>query len=135
MRRTVGLTLLLVVLAIGVGSLVAVETFPSKSQLQKMSMESLGVNPQVLQIPFVQQILNDTTGKVQDRVVDKARRSAIEGGAAAVVVAVVGAVLIESDRRRRPSGATAPGTTPAATVPPPAAPPPPPPPGAPGNPV
>ena len=141
MRRTVGLTLLLVVLAIGVGSVVAVQTFPSKGQLQRMSFESLGLDPRFLNVPFVQEIVNETSGRVQDRVVDKARTSALEGGLAALVIAVVGAVLIEMDRRRRPHEASAPAADPtppaAAAAPPvvPPPPPPPPPPGAPANPV
>jgi hypothetical protein len=103
MRRTVGLTLLLVVLAIAVGSFVAIQTFPSKGELQRMSFESLGLDPRYLTIPFVQEIVNETSGRVQERVVDKARTSALEGAGAALVVALVGAVLIETDRRRRPA--------------------------------
>lgn len=102
MRRTVGFTLLLVVLALAVGSVVAIATFPSKDELQRMSFESLGLDPRLLDLPFVKEIVDQTSGQVQDRVVDKARTSALEGAGVALVIVVVGATLIELDRRRRP---------------------------------
>ncbi len=102
MRRTVGLTLLLVVLAIGVGVGVAWATFPSQNDLQKMSFQSLGLDPTTLNIPIVRQIVDDMTAPMQRKLAHEARVSAMEGGAAALGIAVVGAVLIELDRRRQP---------------------------------
>ena len=103
MRRTVGLTLLLVVLAIAVGVGVAWATFPSQKDLQRQSMLSLGLPQFLVDSPLVQQAVQQMTAPMQHDLAKKARTSAIEGGAAALGIAVVGAVLIELDRRREPA--------------------------------
>jgi hypothetical protein len=96
-----GMALILAVVAVLVGAIVAISTFPSKSELQRMSFQSLGLDPKLLNVPFVQTIVDETSGRVQDRVLAKARHSLLVGAGASIVVVLVGGVLIESDRRRR----------------------------------
>jgi ABC-type Fe3+ transport system permease subunit len=113
MRRTVGLTLLLVVLAIAVGVGVAWATFPSQKDLQRSSMLSLGLPEYIVDNPIVQQAVQQMTEPMQRDLAHKARNSAVEGGIAALGIAVVGAVLIEVDRRRQPGDAPPAEDTPA----------------------
>jgi hypothetical protein len=120
-HRTVGFSLVVAALALAVGAFVAVQTFPSQTAMEKMSLESLGIDSRVLAFPGVQQYLDATTGQMRHKVVEKAQRSAIEGAGAFLAIIAVGAFLIETDRRRRAGAdAASPASTDPASGPPPA---------------
>jgi hypothetical protein len=138
-RRTLALALVVGIVAVGLGAVVAKATFPSSEELQRESLEALGLPPDLVDSPLVQLVLDQFGGRVEDHVVDEARRSAFLGGAAGAAVVVAGFALVLADARRR--NRSAPGAEPVAAAAPaaPAAPaspvpPVPPPPGPPATP-
>ncbi len=108
MRRTLVMALLLAVVALGAGVFVTVQTFPSDEEIQRLTLEEIGIDPSVLDNPLVGAIIEDTFGRIQEqvreRVLDESRQSMYLGAGATVGVTVLGVVAISSDHRRR--GAT-----------------------------
>jgi hypothetical protein len=100
-RRTLLLALLVGALALAVGAVVAKATFPSSEELQRESLEAMGLPPELIDSPMVQLVLDQFGGKVEDHVVDEAARSAFLGGATGAGVVVVGFALVLAEARRR----------------------------------
>jgi hypothetical protein len=113
-RRTLALALVVGLLALAVGALVVRLTFPSSDELQRKALQELGFDPAVLNSPIVKAIVDEISGRVEDRVVHEARVSGVEGSVAGAVVVLVGFGLIAADARRR-NGAGSPPAEEAAT--------------------
>ncbi len=109
MRRTLLLGILLGILISAVAALTLVATMPSDEEIQKMSLEELGITD--LQDGFIGQIIQDFMAPVQervrDRVVDDVYRSVGLAAALVVLITAAGVVLISADSRRRANGAKA----------------------------
>jgi hypothetical protein len=100
-RRTLALAFLVGALAVGIGSLVAYATFPSSEELQRESLERLGLSSEVIDSPFFRAILDQFGSRVEGHVVDHVQRSVLLGlGAGGIVVAVGFALVLAADRRR-----------------------------------
>ncbi|MDQ2650052.1 MAG: hypothetical protein M3Z03_10920 [Actinomycetota bacterium] len=116
-RRTLALAFLVGALAVGIGSLVAYATFPSSEELQRESLERLGLSAEVIDSPFFRAILDQFGSRVEGHVVDHVQRSVLLGiGAGGIVVAIGFALVLVADRRREAAPPTAPSAPP---VPPP----------------
>ena len=125
MRRTLVMALLLAVVALGAGTLVFWSAFPSEEDLQRYSLEELAEDSpllsMILQEPtiraFIEQMIDTSTDRVSDRVLEESRDAMALGAGTMVLVTVAGVALIAVDHRHRHDG-------PPAAAPPPAAPPP-----------
>jgi hypothetical protein len=105
MRRTLGMALILGVVALLVGAIITLRTMPSDDKIEKISFEEMGLDPNLTNQPFVAQILDTFMRPVQQRVrhrvLDEARTSMLLGAGGMLVVTVLGVALITSDVRRR----------------------------------
>ena len=112
MRRTLVLALVLAVVSLGLGIIVALQAFPSEDDIERVTIEEVAEdNPllgQILQSPFIEELLDQTFGdtqrEVQDRVIDESRSALYLGAGTYVVVLVIGVGLIAADHRRRHVG-------------------------------
>lgn len=107
-RRTLALALLVGIVAVGIGFLVAYATFPSSEELQRESLERLGLPAFIIDSPIVQQVLDEVGAGVEDHVTAEARRSAMFGALSGGLVVVGGFALVLADARRRERAMTAP---------------------------
>lgn len=107
-RRTLLLGALVGVLALGIGTLVAWVTFPTSAELQDRFFEELGLSGTLFDNPMVRDLVDQVSDRVEGRVADEARRSALLGGLAGSAVAVGGVALVLADARRRDAAAAAP---------------------------
>ena len=105
MRRTLGMALILGVVALLVGTMIALATMPSDDKIEKISFEEMGLDPSLTDQPFVAQILDTFMRPVQERVrhrvIEEARTSMLLAAAGMLVVTVLGVALITSDARRQ----------------------------------
>jgi hypothetical protein len=76
-------------------------TFPSSEELQRASLERLGLDPALLDSPLVRLIIDQLGGGVEDHVVSEARSSALTGAAVGGGVVALGFGLVLADARRR----------------------------------
>jgi hypothetical protein len=109
MRRTIVMALVLAVVALGAAVLVFRATFPDEEDIQRYSIEELAEGSPLLEVvleqplvrTFVEQIVDSSTDRVRDRVLDESREAMILGAATMVLVTVGGVALIASDHHRR----------------------------------
>ena len=104
MRRTLLLGVLLGILISAAAALVLVTTLPSDQEIQKMSLEELGLqglqdNP-LLQ-GFVNEFMAPVQERIRDRVIDDVYKSVAMAAGLVVVITAGGVVLISADSRRR----------------------------------
>jgi ABC-type Fe3+ transport system permease subunit len=116
-RRTLAMALLIGLVALGIGALVAAATFPSSEELQRESLARLGLDPDLVDSPLVRLILDEFGGRVEDHVVDEARRSAFLGAGAGGLVVVAGFALVLADARRRDAAGQQPPAAPSGAPP------------------
>jgi hypothetical protein len=99
------MALVLGVCAVLVGSIITIATMPSDSKIEKISFEEMGLDPNLTNQPFVEQILDTFMRPVQQRVrhrvIEEARTSMLLGASAMLGITVLGVVLIVSDSKRR----------------------------------
>jgi hypothetical protein len=75
---------------------------PSVEEMRRMSVEEFGLDHRLLDNPLVAPIVDAMTERVQDRLMDEARRSVAIAVGASTVTAVGGVVVAELlDRRAR----------------------------------
>lgn len=86
----------------GAGAAAGAASLPSVEELRRMSAEELGVDPDVLDHPLVAPIVDAMSERIEDRLMDEARRSVAVavGSSAAVAVAGVAAVELLGRRQR-----------------------------------
>jgi len=115
MRRTLVMALLLAVVALAAGLLAFRAAFPSEEDIERYSLEELAEDSpllgMVLQEPmirtFIEQMIDTSTDRVSDRVLDESRDAMVLGAGTMVLVTVAGVGLIAVDHRRRHDAATA----------------------------
>jgi len=86
----------------GAGIVVGALTLPTTDELQRASVEELGLDPDVVDHPLVSPILDEVSARVQGRVVEEARGSVVWAVATAAAVSATGVALV-AGRRTRPS--------------------------------
>jgi len=75
---------------------------PSVEEMRRISIEELGMDPGLLDNPLVAPIVDAMTERVQDRLMDEARRSVAVAVGASTATAVAGVVVADLlDRRAR----------------------------------
>ncbi|HAS13560.1 MAG TPA: hypothetical protein DCS55_24125 [Acidimicrobiaceae bacterium] len=75
---------------------------PSVEEIRRISIEELGMDPGLLDNPLVAPIVDAMTERVQDRLMDEARRSVAVAVGASTATAVAGVVVADLlDRRAR----------------------------------
>ncbi len=124
MRRTLVMGLALAVLSLLAGILVFRATFPSEDDIQRYSLEELAEDSpllgMVLQEPlirtFVEQLVDTSTDRVSDRILDESRDAMALGAGTMVLVTVAGVALIAVDHRRRHDAVPATTTNPTGDV-------------------
>ena len=106
------LALVLAGVALLAGIFVTTQTFPSDEELQRVSLEELGLDPNLVDQPFVRVLLDQIQEPVRDRVLDETRQSMYLGAGTMVLITVAGVALIATDhnRRRSPEVPAAPAT-------------------------
>lgn len=84
------------------GAVAGAASLPSVEEMRRMSAEELGVDPDLLEHPLVAPIVDTMTERVEDRLMDEARRSVAVAVGASAAVAVAGVAIAELlDRRSR----------------------------------
>lgn len=99
--RAVLVGLLIGVLSAASGIVVGAVTLPTTDELQRASVEELGLDPDVLDHPLVAPIVDEISSRVEDRVIDEARTSVVLAVASATMVAAAGVALVVAVSRRR----------------------------------
>lgn len=75
---------------------------PSVEEMRRMSVEELGMDPALLDHPLVAPILDVMTERIEDRLMDEARRSVAVAVGASTATAFAGVMVAELlDRRSR----------------------------------
>lgn len=88
-----------------VGIAVGVATLPTSDELQRATLEEIGLDPGLLDNPLIGPIVDELTERVQDRALDEARQSLILAVAASATVAGGGVLIVVlATRRRRQTG-------------------------------
>lgn len=108
MRRTLLLGVLLGILISAAAALVLVTTLPSDEEIQKMSLEELGLSDlqndsffgSMFQ-SFIDQFMEPVQERIRERVIDDVYKSVALAAGIVVVISAGGAVLIARDSRRR----------------------------------
>jgi hypothetical protein len=86
----------------GAGALAGAASLPSVEEMRRMSAEELGVDPDLLEHPLVAPFVDTMTERIEDRLMDEARRSVAVAVGASAAVAVAGVAVSELlDRRSR----------------------------------
>jgi hypothetical protein len=114
MRRTLLLGILLGILISAVAAVTLVATLPSDEEIQKMSLEELGLSDldqdtlfgPILQ-RFIETYMAPIQERVRDRVVDDVYKSVALAAGLVVLVTAAGVVVISGDSRRRAKSAEA----------------------------
>lgn len=101
--RAVLVGLCIGLLSAAVGIAVGAATLPTSDDLQRASLEEIGLDPRLLDNPLIGPIIDELSQRVQDRVVDEARHSVVlaVGSSAGVAVGGVLIVMLAAQRRRR----------------------------------
>jgi hypothetical protein len=114
MRRTLLLGILLGILISAVAAVTLVATLPSDEEIQKMSLEELGLadlDQDTFFGPILQQFIETYMAPIQervrDRVVDDVYKSVALAAGLVVLVTATGVVIISGDSRRRANSAEA----------------------------
>lgn len=101
-RRALLAGLVIGLASAGAGAAAAAATLPSVEEMRRMSAEELGVDPVLLDHPLVAPIVDAMTERVEDRLMDEARRSVAVAVGASAGVSIAGVALAELlDRRSR----------------------------------
>lgn len=107
MRRTLLLGVLLGILISVVAGVVLVTTLPSDEEIQKMSLEELGLSDiddgpfgSMFQA-FIETYMAPIQERIRDRVIDDVYTSVALAAGIVVLVTAGGVVLISADSRRR----------------------------------
>lgn len=86
----------------GAGAAAGAASLPSVEEMRRMSAEELGVDPDLLDHPLIAPIVDAMTERVEDRLMDEARRSVAVAVGTSGAVAVAGVAVAELlDRRWR----------------------------------
>lgn len=80
-------------LAVFVALVVVDVTRPSDAELRREVAIELGVPTEVLELPVVDQVLDDLSDRSRDTIAEELRTSLLMGGAAGGLTAIVGALL------------------------------------------
>ena len=108
MRRTLLLGILLGIVISAVAALALTATLPSDDEIQKMSLEELGLD-ELAQDSFIggliEQIMAPVQERVRDRVIDDVYKGVAVTAGLVVLVTAAGVVLISNDSRRRAAAA------------------------------
>jgi hypothetical protein len=110
MRRTLLLGILLGILISAVAGVTLVATLPSDEEIQKMSLEELGLDElaqDTLIGGIIEQFMAPVQERVRDRVVDDVYKSVALAAGLVVLVTAAGVVIISGDSRRRANSAEA----------------------------
>ena len=99
--RGVLVGLLIGLVSVGAGVAVGAVTLPTSEDLQRATVEELGLDPDVLDHPLLGPVLDDLSSRVERRVVDEARVSVVLAVGTAVGVAAVGVTLVAVGSWRR----------------------------------
>ncbi len=111
MRRTLLLGIVLGILISAVAALVLVTTMPSEEEIQKMSLEELGLDELARDTfigSMIEELMAPIQERVRDRVVDDVYKSVALAAALVVLITAAGVVLISADSRRRANSAEVP---------------------------
>ncbi|MFP5579804.1 MAG: hypothetical protein ACLGIZ_16450 [Acidimicrobiia bacterium] len=101
-RRALLAGLVIGLASAGAGAAAGAASLPSVEEMRRMSAEELGLDPAVLDHPLVSPIVDAMTERVQDRLMDEARRSVAVAVGASTATAVAGVAVAELlDRRSR----------------------------------
>lgn len=101
-RRALLAGLLIGMASAGAGAVAGAASMPSVEEMRRMSVEELGMDPELLDLPLVAPIVDAMSERVQDRLMDEARRSVAVAVGASTATAVAGVVVAELlDRRSR----------------------------------
>jgi hypothetical protein len=106
--------LVLAVVSLAAGIVVFRAAFPSEEDIQRYSLEELAEDSPllglVLQEPlvrtFVEGLIDTSSDRVSDRIMDESRDAMFLGAGTMVLVNVAGIALIAVDHRRRHDGGT-----------------------------
>lgn len=104
--RAVLVGLLIGLVSAGMGIVVGAVTLPTSDQLQRASVEEIGLDPGLLDNPLIAPIVDELSGRIQDRVVAEARRSVVLAVAASTMGAVGGVLIVMLASRRRRGAST-----------------------------
>ena len=111
MRRTLLLGILLGILISAVAAVTLMATLPSDEEIQKMSLEELGLSD-LDQGPLLQVLIETYMAPIQERIRDRVIDDVYKGVALAaglvVLVTAAGVVIISGDSRRRANSAEVP---------------------------
>lgn len=101
-RRALLAGLVIGLASAGAGAVAGAASLPSVEEMRRMSAEELGLDPALLDHPLVAPIVDAMTERVQDRLMDEARRSVAVAVGASTATAVAGVAVAELlDRRAR----------------------------------
>lgn len=101
-RRALLAGLVIGLASAGAGAAAGAATLPSAEDLRRMSAEELGVDPDLLDRPIVAPIVDAMTDRIEDRLVEEARRSVAVAVLSSAAMAVGGVTAVELlDRRSR----------------------------------
>jgi hypothetical protein len=101
-RRALLAGLLIGLASAGAGAAAGAASMPSVEEMRRMSVEEFGLDHRLLDNHLVAPIVDAMTERVQDRLMDEARRSVAIAVGASTVTAVGGVVVAELlDRRAR----------------------------------
>ncbi|HEY9558140.1 MAG TPA: hypothetical protein VIR58_15495 [Acidimicrobiales bacterium] len=101
-RRALLAGLVIGLASAGAGAAAGAATLPSVEEVRRISAEELGVDPDVLDHPLVAPIVDAMSDRIEDRLVDEARRSVAVAVLSSATVAVGGVAAVALvDRRAR----------------------------------
>ncbi len=98
--RAVLIGLLIGLVSAGAGIAVGAVTLPTSEEIQRATVEELGLDPDLLDHPLVEPMLDEVSDRAEDRVVDEARESVVAAVGTAVGVAAAGVALVALAARR-----------------------------------
>lgn len=93
-RRALLAGLVIGLASAGAGAAAGAATLPSVEEMRRMSAEELGVDPDLLDRPLVAPIVDAMTERIEDRLVDEARRSVAVAVGSSAAVAVAGVAVV-----------------------------------------
>lgn len=101
--RAVLIGLLIGLVSAGAGIAVGAVTLPTPEELQRATVHELGLDPDLLDHPLVEPMLDEVGGRVEDRVVDEVRASVVAAVGTAAGVVAAGWHSLRSPQRRQPA--------------------------------
>jgi hypothetical protein len=98
--------LLLGLISAAAGITVGAITLPTSDELQRTVVEEIGLDPGLLDHRLIAPIVDELSGRVEDRLVAEARRSMVLAVTTSTLVAVGGLATVALASRRRRSATT-----------------------------